>query len=148
MALGLCLNCDMIVAEEGTKFQITETSRGLPGSWYWALLKYRGAESLAMDAALTGRFFTAEEAFAAKAVDRLAPAGEGLNTARELAATINRNPPLGTRATVRSRRWFMEKLESEVALYYRSLNLTLTEDFAEATRAFVEKRPPGAFKGR
>ena len=138
----------MIVAEEGTKFQITETSRGLPGSWYWALLKYRGAESLAMDAALTGRFFTAEEAFAAKAVDRLAPAGEGLNTARELAATINRNPPLGTRATVRSRRWFMEKLESEVALYYRSLNLTLTEDFAEATRAFVEKRPPGAFKGR
>src|SRR5271166_6955890 len=38
LALGIVLECDLIVAEAGTKFQVTETSRGLGGAKYWALL--------------------------------------------------------------------------------------------------------------
>src|SRR5271169_5069414 len=65
LALGIVLECDLIVAEAGTKFQVTETSRGLGGSKYWALLNFRGAAAFATEVTLTGRFFTAEEALAA-----------------------------------------------------------------------------------
>ena len=65
LALGLVLECDLIVAEAGTKFQVTETPRGLSGAKYWAMLNFRGGGAFATDVALTGRFFTAEEARAA-----------------------------------------------------------------------------------
>jgi enoyl-CoA hydratase/carnithine racemase len=46
------------------------------------------------------------------------------------------------------RRWEIEDRKRE-SLRYASLNkLYLTEDFAEATRAFVEKRAPGQFNAR
>ena len=34
LALGIVLECDLIVAAAGTKFQVTETSRGLGGAKY------------------------------------------------------------------------------------------------------------------
>ena len=43
LALGLTLESDLIVAEEGTRLQLTETSRGLGASRYWALFHYRTA---------------------------------------------------------------------------------------------------------
>jgi enoyl-CoA hydratase/carnithine racemase len=43
LALGLLLECDLIVAEEGTRFQVTETGRGLGGARLWGLLQFRGA---------------------------------------------------------------------------------------------------------
>lgn len=148
MALGLCLQSELIVAEAGAKFQVTEIPRGLAGSRFYALMNFRGAASLAVETSLTGRFFTAEEAFAARLVDRLVPAGEGYRTALDLAAQINRNPPLGVRATVRTRRWDMQKVQMEANYYAQALKLTLTEDFAESARAFAEKRPANPFKGR
>ena len=42
LSVGIVLECDLIVAEEGTRFQITETSRGLGAGKYWALMHYRG----------------------------------------------------------------------------------------------------------
>jgi hypothetical protein len=36
LALGIVLECDLIVAAAGTKFRVTETSRGLGGAKYWA----------------------------------------------------------------------------------------------------------------
>jgi enoyl-CoA hydratase/carnithine racemase len=148
LALGIVLECDLIVAEAGTKFQVTETSRGLGGAKYWALLKFRGGAALATEAALTGRFFTAEEALAAGVIDRVAPIGRHVDIACELAGEIARNPPLSVRATVRTRRWHMEGIEREAAMQTAPLKLYLTEDFHEAARAFAEKRRPGPFKGR
>ena len=52
------------------------------------------------------------------------------------------------RATVRSRRWYMDQIGREVAMQTAPLKLYLTEDFHEAARAFAEKRRPGPFKGR
>jgi enoyl-CoA hydratase/carnithine racemase len=148
LALGIVLESDLIVAEAGTRFQITETSRGLGGSRYWALLHFRGAAAFADEAALTGRFFTAEEAHAAGIVNRVAAPGLHLETAYELAAAIAKNPPLSVRATVRTRRWHLDRLTREVAMQTAPLKLYLSEDFHEAARAFAEKRPPGPFKGR
>jgi enoyl-CoA hydratase/carnithine racemase len=148
LALGIVFESDLIVAESGTKFQITETPRGLDGSRYWALLRFRGGGAFANEVALTGRFFTAEEAFAAGLVNRVAPPGRHLEVAHELAEEIAKNPPLSVRATVRTRRWYMGKIAREVQMQNAPLKLYLSEDFAEAARAFAEKRPPRTFKGR
>jgi len=148
LALGIVLESDLVVAAEGTRLQITETSRGLGGAKYWGLLQFRGAAAFGTEVALTGRYFTAEEAFAHGVVDRLAPAGEHLSAARALAAEVCRNPPLSVRATVRARRWYMERIGQEIAMQAAPLKLYLTEDFQEAARAFAEKRPPGPFRGR
>jgi len=148
LALGIVLECDLIVAAAGTQFQVTETPRGLGGAKYWALLDFRGAASFGTEMALTGRFFTAEEALAHGVINRVAPEGQHVQVAQELAQAVARNPPLSVRATVRSRRWYMELLGREIAMQTAPLKLYLSEDFGEAAHAFVEKRRPGPFKGR
>jgi enoyl-CoA hydratase/carnithine racemase len=148
LALGLTLECDLIVAEAGTKFQVTETPRGLSGAKYWALLNFRGGGAFATDVALTGRFFTAEEAHAAGIIERIAPQGELTETARALANDVAKNPPLGVRSTIRARRWYMGELSREVLMQVNLAKLHLTEDFRESARAFVEKRPAGPYKAR
>jgi enoyl-CoA hydratase/carnithine racemase len=148
LALGIVFECDLVVAAAGTRFQITETPRGLGGARYWALLNFRGAGAFAAEVALSGRFFTAEEALAAGLVNRVAPAGRHFEAARELAREVAKNPPLSVRATVRTRRWYQDRLLREVMMQTAPLKLYLTEDFREAARAFAEKRPPGPFKGR
>ena len=148
LALGIVLECDLIVAEEGTKFQVTETSRGLGGARYWGLLQLRGGAAFGTEMALTGRFFTAAEAFAAGLINRVAPTGRYLEVAQKLAREVAKNPPLSVRATVRTRRWYLDQLSREIAIQTEPLKLYLTEDFRESARAFAEKRPPGPFKGR
>jgi enoyl-CoA hydratase/carnithine racemase len=148
LALGIVLECDLIVAEEGTQFQITETSRGLGASKYWALMHYRGGGAFTMEAALTGRFFTAEEAYKANLINRVAPKGKYLEVARDLAEQVIKNPPLSVRSTVRMRRRYMDQLSREVMFQTAPERLYLTEDFHEAAKAFTEKRKPARFKGR
>jgi len=148
LSVGIVLECDLIVAEEGTRFQITETSRGLGAGKYWGLMQFRGGGAFSMEAALTGRFFTAEEAFEANLINRVAPKGKHLEVARELAAEVIKNPPLSVRSTVRLRRWYMDRLSREIMHQTAPERLYLTEDFHEAARAFTEKRKPARFKGR
>ena len=148
LAVGIVLESDLIVAAAGTKFQITETPRGLGGAKYWGLMHFRGAATFALDVALTGRFFTAEEAHAAGVLNRVAPEGGHLDAAYDLARQVAKNPPLSVRATVRTRRWYMDQFGREVMMQNAPLKLYLSEDFQEAARAFAEKRPAGPFKGR
>jgi len=148
LAIGIVFECDLVVAEEGTKFQITETPRGLGASKYWGLLNYRSGGAFGTEVALTGRFFTAEECLAANLINRVAPKGKLLDVANALAAEVCKNPPLSVRATVRTRRWYMEQLTREIMMQTAPLKLYLSEDFQEAARAFAEKRKPGPFKGR
>ncbi len=148
LALGLTLESDLIVAAAGTRFQLTETGRGLGASRYWALFQYRSAGAFGDEVAMTGRFFTAEEAFEAGLINRLAPEGKHLEVARELALQVAKNPPLSVRTTVRTRRWYMQRLTREAQFIAEPFRLYLTEDFHEAARAFAEKRPHRPFKGR
>jgi enoyl-CoA hydratase/carnithine racemase len=148
LAFGIMLECDLIVAAAGTLLQVTETSRGLGGARYWGLMQFRGAAAFGTEMALTGRFFTAEEALQARLINRLAPQGTHLEVARALAEEVNANPPLSVRATVRTRRWYLEQLSREIAMQTQPLKLYLSEDFNEAARAFAEKRKPGPFRAR
>jgi enoyl-CoA hydratase/carnithine racemase len=148
LAFGIMLECDLIVAETGTRMQVTETSRGLGGSRYWGLMQFRGGAAFGTEMALTGRFFTAEEALQAGLINRVAPKGGYLDMARALAAEVNLNPPLSVRATVRTRRWYLEQLTREINMQTQPLKLYLSDDFNEAARAFAEKRKPGPFKAQ
>ena len=148
LGLAMVLESDIIVAEQGTRFQVAETPRGLAGWRHREQLNYLGVGCFAPDVTITGRVYTAEEAQAAGVVDRVAPKGEYLQKAYEVAAQIAANPPLSVRATVRSRRWFKDQAEREAYLQTTPLKLHLTEDFKESARAFAEKRKPGPFKGR
>ncbi|HUA51051.1 MAG TPA: enoyl-CoA hydratase/isomerase family protein [Candidatus Sulfotelmatobacter sp.] len=148
LAVGVFFEADLTVAEAGTKFQITETGRGLSGARYWGILQQRGGGALVNDVALTGRFFTAEECDAAGLLNRLAAPGTLLETAHDLAREVCKVPPLSVRSVVRSRRWYMDRLSREILMQIAPLKLYLSEDFQESARAFVEKRKPNPYKGR
>jgi enoyl-CoA hydratase/carnithine racemase len=148
LGLGMVLDCDLIVAEAGTRFQLTETSRGLGAAKHWAQFHFRGAGAFGDEVSLTGRYFTAEEALAANVINRVAPKDEFLNVAMALARSVAANPPLSVRATVRARRWFLDRYAKEAAFQQAPMRLYLTEDFHEAALAFKEKRTPRPFKGR
>ncbi|MGE0221698.1 MAG: enoyl-CoA hydratase/isomerase family protein [Acetobacteraceae bacterium] len=148
LGLGMVLDCDLIVAEEGTKFQLTELSRGLGAAKHWAQFHFSGAGAFGDEIALTGRYFTAEEALAANIINRVTPKGKVMEVAQQLAAAVAANPPLSVRATVRTRRWYLGEYTREAAFQQAPMKLYLSEDFHEAALAFKEKRKPRPFKGR
>ena len=148
LATGIMLDTDLIVAESGTKMQITEVPRALGGARYWGLMHFRGAGAFANELAMTGRFFTAEEALAAGLINRVAEPGEHLAVARELAEAVCKNPPLSVRSSARVRRWQTRRMAEEVDMYTKNEKLYLSEDFQESTRAFAENREPAPYKGR
>lgn len=102
--LRLAMHCELIVAAESTRFQITETSRGLDAGTYWMLIADRSPWAFASYVALTGRFWSAQEALDAHLVSRVVPDGEQLRHAVALAQAIAANPPRSIRAVVRNRR--------------------------------------------
>lgn len=144
--LYLALMCDLIVAAEGTKFQITETVRGTDSTRYLMMLAERSTLGFATDVALTGRFFSAEEGKAAGAVDRLVAPGTHLQEAETLARTILELPPLAVRQVVEVRRGLNEEVELRARLR-KSRTLHLTDDFRESASSFMEKRK-AAYQGR
>jgi enoyl-CoA hydratase/carnithine racemase len=148
MGLGVALSTDLVVAEIGTRFQVTETPRGLSPVRYGYLLRARGVPSFAWEVCLTGRWFTADEAHRAGVVEHLVPAGQAVQRATELALQIAANPPLSVRAAVRARRAEIEEGERKASLLTDPMRLHLTDDFAESARAFAEKRPPRPYHGR
>ncbi len=148
LATGIMMDADLIVAEAGTQIQVTEVSRGLGGARYWGLMHYRGAAAFANEIALTGRFFTAEEAHAAGLINRVAPTGRYLEVAKQLAEEVCTNPPLSVRSTVRVRRHKTAAMAAEIDMMTSPEKLYLSEDFNESAAAFVEKRQPGPYRGR
>lgn len=149
MATAMAFRCELVVATESSKFQVTETPRGLNGSSVWAILQHRGAGIFAEEVAFTGRMFTGREAGEHNIVNRVVPDGEHLTAATELAKQIMGNPPLALRLITRVRRQLQLEKDITVKVFGETRPaLFKTEDFQEATRAFAEKRSPGPWKAR
>ena len=148
LALGLMLECDLIVAEEGTQVPGHRDAARPVRRQVLGAAELPRRRRVRHRRRLTGRFFTAEEARAANVIERVAPQGTLMDTARALAGDVAKNPPLGVRSTVRARRYYLEQLSREVLMQVNLAKLHLTEDFGESARAFTEKRPAGPFKGR
>lgn len=138
---------DLVVAAEGTLLQITEIRRGIAAGNFWVSARFYTGSKFANDIAVTGRSFTAEEAFEQGMINRLVPQEKLIETAEELANEILKNPPLSVRATIRSIRRLPQELARDSMLYQESLKLQQTEDYKEAALSFLEKREP-VYRGR
>jgi enoyl-CoA hydratase/carnithine racemase len=149
MALGggleLALACDIRIAADSARLGTTEVNLGLIPGW-------GGTQRLprvipwckAAELLLMGRPIDAEEAYRIGLVNKVVPQAEVMATAKEWAEVICKAAPLAVRsakeAMLRGAAMTLEeglKLESALVAYVMD-----TEDFAEGTRAFVEKRKP------
>ncbi len=145
----LAMACDIRIASENAKFGQPEVNLGLlpgyGGTQRTAKLLGRG---MAMYLCLTGEPIDAREAHRTGLVQRVLPLAELLGEAKRIANVIASKAPLSIAATKRAINDGLAVpigtgLEIE-ALHMGSL--VGTADFAEGTRAFLEKRA-AAFTG-
>ena len=146
----LALACDMIVASEGAEFGQPEILLGIiPGGGGSQRLARVIGKQRAMELVLTGRRIGAEEAHRLGIVNRVAPAGEWLAAALELAELVASRPPLAVRlgkqaVLAADETPLSAGLHHERRLYELAM---ATEDRVEGMNAFLEKRKP-EFRGR
>lgn len=145
----LAMHCDIIIASETAQFGQPEINLGvMPGAGGTQRLTRAVGKATAMDVILTGRFLTAQEAFAAGLVSRVVPKEHFLSEAMKVARQIAEKAPLAVRfakeAVLKAHETpLTEGLEYERKLFYL---LFATEDQKEGMKAFIEKRSP-AFRG-
>lgn len=137
--LRLAMECELIVAAESTRFQITETSRGLDAGAYWMLLAMRTTWAFASDVSLTGRFWSASEALAGQLVNRVVPDADYLDEAVAIARQIAAHPAKSIRSVVRNRRAELAIREQQVK-WARDPTVHLSEEFHASALAFAQRR--------
>jgi len=148
--LELALCADIVVAGEGARFGTPEINLGImPGGGGTQWLPRIVGKSLAMKMVLSGQPIGAGEALAAGLIAELAPAGEATPRALVLAETIAAKPAFALRiAKDAVLKAYGTAFNDGLAYERRSFAVLLaSEDKAEGTAAFIEKRKP-QFKGR
>lgn len=139
----LALACDIRIASEAAKFGQPEVNLGLMpgygGTQRTARLLGRG---MAMYLCLTGETIDAAEAHRIGLVQRVVAPADLLPEAKRIAATIAAKAPLAVAATKRAiADGISLPIESGLGLEALGFGtLVDTEDFAEGTKAFLEKR--------
>jgi enoyl-CoA hydratase/carnithine racemase len=148
--LRLALICDLIVASETAEFGQPEITLGIiPGGGGTQRLARVIGKQRAMELVLTGRRMDAAEAERYGLVNEVAPEGDWLDRAMDLAQRIAKRPPIAVRLAKQAviaadESGLSEGLEHERRLYELAM---ATEDRIEGMGAFLEKRKPD-FKGR
>jgi enoyl-CoA hydratase/carnithine racemase len=150
MALGggleLALACDIRIAADNARLGTPEVTLGLIPGWGGTQRLPRAIPwCKAAELLLTGKLIDAEEAYRIGLVNKVVPQVEVMATAREWAEAICKAAPLAVMSAkedmIRGSAMTLEeglRLENSLVASVMS-----TEDFAEGTRAFVEKRKPG-----
>jgi enoyl-CoA hydratase/carnithine racemase len=148
--LDTALGCDMRLIADGAKLAVAFTRRGVVpesgGTW---LLPRLVGWSKAAELIFTGRTLSAQEAVDLGLASRVVPEDELQAEARKLAGEIAANAPLAVQAAKRMMRMGLaEGFDEHVHhVFLQLMPLVRTEDFGEAVKAFMEKRPP-VFRGR
>jgi len=148
--LEIALACDIRIASEKARLGVPEVTLGLlPGWGGTQRLPRMVPRCKAAEMLLTGKPIDAQEAYRIGLVNTVVPPEAVMSTAREWAETICQAGPLAVRAAkeamIRGGSLTLEdglRLENDLEAYLMS-----TEDFAEGTKAFTEKRKPD-FKAR
>jgi enoyl-CoA hydratase len=144
------LGCDFIYAARNARFALTEVTIGImPGAGGTQNLPRAVGLRRAKEILLTGRPFTADEAYHWGMVNRICEPGRVVQEAVETATIIANNAPIAIRQAKRSMQHgvdmsLAEGMLFEIEAYNRMIP---TEDRREGIDAFNEKRK-AAFKGR
>ena len=147
--MEIVLACDLCVAVPSARFALPEPRVGLAASGGLHRLARQMPLKQAMEIALTGRMFTADELVGMGVVNQLSPsltgAANALVTALETAALICENAPLSVRATKQMMMSGLDlpDLETAFATRYPAFEAMLaSEDAREGRLAFLQKRHP------
>jgi enoyl-CoA hydratase/carnithine racemase len=148
--LELALCADIIVAGEGARLGLPEVKIGiLPGGGGTQKLARLIGRQRAMLLLLTGRMFGAAEALTMGVVSDVAPSGQALARAIEIAREIAAMPPISVmqiKEIVHA--GLNAPLDTALMLERKALLLQFaTADQKEGMRAFLEKRKP-KFEGK
>jgi len=146
----LALACDMIVADEKTRFGQPEITLGIiPGGGGTQRLARAIGKQRAMEYVLTGRRWDAKTAESWGLVNRVAGKKGWLTEAIELARLVAERPPLAARLAKRAVLTAQETSLADGLLAERGLfdEAMASEDRVEGMNAFLEKRKP-RFQGR
>jgi enoyl-CoA hydratase len=148
MEMALC--ADFIYAAEHARFALTEVTLGImPGAGGTQNLPRAVGSRRAKEILLTGKPFSAQDAYDWGMVNRVCKAETLLAEALETAATIADNAPISTRQIKQSVNMGQNMdLQSAMMFEIEAYNrLVPTEDRREGIRAFNEKRKP-VYRGR
>jgi len=142
----MSLACDIVVADEQAVFALSEVRVGLfAGAGGLQRLPRQIPKKIAVEYILTGRKMPVQLAHQYGLVNRIAPAGQALDGAREIAAEILEASPTAVRLSMRSMREG-EEFASELGAVRNRTGvideLMTSEDFFEGMKAFAEKRKP------
>ena len=146
--LALC--CDFLYAAEGARFALTEVTLGImPGAGGTQNLPRAVGERRAKEIILTGRPFSAQEAFEWGMVNRLCAADRLIDETLETARRIADNAPISVRQAKHSiHNGLQMDLASAMLFEIEAYNrMVPTEDRREGIASFNEKRKP-RFTGR
>jgi len=148
--LELALCADIIVAGEGARLGLPEVKLGIlaGGGGTQKLARLVGRQR-AMLLLMTGRMFSAAEALSMGVISELAPTGQALARAIEIAREIAAMPPIAVmqiKEIVNA--GLNAPLDTALMLERKALLLQFaTSDQKEGMRAFLEKRKP-TFEGK
>ena len=146
--LALC--CDFIYAGENARFALTEVTLGImPGAGGTQNLPRALGERRAKEIILTGRPFSAKDAYDWGMVNRLCAPDTLMNEVMETARRIADNAPISVRQAKHAIHYGLQMdLASGMMLEIEAYNrMVPTEDRREGIASFNEKRKP-VFKGR
>lgn len=143
--LELALCCDLRVADENARLGLPEVRLGvMPGSGGTQRLPRIIGPARAKEMILTGEIIDAAAAERIGLINRVAAAGEAVDVARSIAATIAERGPVAVREAKRA-----IDLAGDVSLddglaaeLDASERVFSSDDMREGARAFLEKRPP------
>lgn len=144
------MTCDMIIASETARFGQPEIKIGtMPGAGGTQRLTHALGKAKAMELILTGRFLSAEEAYARGLVNKVVPIEMYLQEALALAKEIAQMSPVAIQLAKEAvNRSFETHLNEGLQLERKNFYLTFaTQDQKEGMQAFIEKRKP-EYKGR
>jgi enoyl-CoA hydratase len=146
----LTMLCDMIVASETAQFGQPEIKIGvMPGAGGTQRLTRAVGKARAMEMVLTGKFITAQEAFAAGLINKVVAPELYLDEALALASQVAEMSPLAVQMAKEAVLKAFDTTIDDGLLFERKnfYMLFATEDQKEGMNAFVEKRSP-EFKGK